>query len=64
MAAGRRLQGVRRTVLPSGEELTDPSTLTSALALTGFCVIVYPLSLWIYGWAVDVGRKYGTLAGY
>jgi hypothetical protein len=34
------------------------------LALAGFCVIVYPLSLWLYGRAVDVGREYGTLAGY
>jgi hypothetical protein len=25
---------------------------------------LYPLSLWLYGRAVDVGRKYGTLAGY
>jgi ABC-2 type transport system permease protein len=58
------IQGVRRTVLPGGEELTGPSTLASMLALAGFCVIVYPVSLWLYGRAVDVGRKYGTLAGY
>jgi ABC-2 type transport system permease protein len=58
------IQGVRRTVLPGGAELTGPSTLTSVLALAGFCVIVYPISLWLYGRAVDVGRKYGTLAGY
>lgn len=58
------IQGVRRTVLPGGDQLTGPSTLTSLLALAGFCVIVYPISLWLYGRAVDVGRKYGTLAGY
>ena len=58
------VQGVRRTVLPGGDTLTGPSTLTSVLALAGFCVVVYPVSLWLYGRAVDVGRKYGTLAGY
>jgi hypothetical protein len=58
------VQGVRRTVLPDGQDLTGPSTLTSVLALAAFCVIVYPVSLWLYGRAVDVGRKYGTLAGY
>lgn len=58
------LQGVRRAILPGGEQLTGPSALTSVLALAGFCVIVYPVSLWLYGRAVDVGRKYGTLAGY
>jgi len=58
------VQGVRRTVLPGGADLTGPSTTTSVLALAGFCVIIYPVSLWLYGRAVDVGRKYGTLAGY
>jgi hypothetical protein len=38
--------------------------MTSALALAGFCVVVYPVSLWLYGRSVDVGRRYGTLAGY
>ena len=58
------IQGVRRTILPGGEQLSGPSTMTSVLALGAFCIIVYPVSLWLYGRAVDVGRKYGTLAGY
>ena len=58
------IQGVRRTILPGGDQLSGPSTLTSVLALGAFCMVVYPLSLWLYGRAVDVGRKYGTLAGY
>jgi ABC-2 type transport system permease protein len=58
------IQGIRRTLLPGGDGLTGPSTMTSALALAGFCVVVYPVSLWLYGRSVDVGRRYGTLAGY
>lgn len=58
------IQGVRRTVLPGGDQLAGPATSTSLLALGAFCVVVYPLSLWLYGRAVDVGRRYGTLAGY
>jgi ABC-2 type transport system permease protein len=58
------IQGVRRTLLPGGEGLTGPSTLVSALALGGFCLVVYPVSLWLYGRSVDIGRRYGTLAGY
>jgi ABC-2 type transport system permease protein len=58
------IEGVRRALLPGGEGLTGPSTLVCVLALTGFCVIIYPVSLWIYGRSVDVGRRYGTLAGY
>jgi ABC-2 type transport system permease protein len=58
------IQGIRRTLLPGGDGLTGPSTMVSTLALAGFCVIVYPVSLWLYGRSVDVGRRYGTLAGY
>ena len=58
------IQGVRRTLLPGGDQLTGPSTATSVLALAGFCVLLYPISLWLYGRSVDVGRRYGTLAGY
>jgi ABC-2 type transport system permease protein len=58
------IEGVRRALLPGGDGLTGPSTMVSVLALAGFCVVVYPVSLWIYGRSVDVGRRYGTLAGY
>jgi ABC-2 type transport system permease protein len=58
------IQGIRRTLLPGGEGLTGPSTMTSVIALGGFCLVVYPVSLWLYGRSVDVGRRYGTLAGY
>jgi ABC-2 type transport system permease protein len=58
------IQGVRRTLLPNGDQLTGPTTLTSVIALAIFCATVYPVGLWLYGRAVDVGRRYGTLAGY
>jgi ABC-2 type transport system permease protein len=58
------IQGVRRTLLPGGEALTGPSTMASVLVLAGFCVLIYPVSLWLYGRSVDIGRRYGTLAGY
>jgi ABC-2 type transport system permease protein len=58
------IQGLRRTLLPDGDLLAGPSTLTSVLALAAMCLFVYPLSLWLYGRTVDVGRRYGTLAGY
>ena len=50
--------------MPGGDALAGPSTLVSILALAAFCVIVYPFALWLYGRSVDVGRRYGTLAGY
>jgi ABC-2 type transport system permease protein len=58
------IQGLRRTLMPGGDALAGPSTLASVLALAAFCVIVYPFALWLYGRSVDVGRRYGTLAGY
>ncbi|HEX6569710.1 MAG TPA: ABC transporter permease [Acidimicrobiales bacterium] len=58
------IQGVRRTLMPSGDALTGPSTMTALLALAAFCVVIYPVSLWLYGRSVDIGRRYGTLAGY
>ncbi len=58
------IEGIRRALLPGAEGLTGPSTLVSIVALAGFCVVMYPVSLWIYGRSVDIGRRYGTLAGY
>ena len=58
------IQGVRRVVLPGGDTLTGPSSTVSVLALGALCVMIYPVALWLYGRSVDIGRRYGTLAGY
>ena len=36
----------------------------AVLLLIGFLVVLYPLALWLYGRALEYGRKMGLLAGY
>ena len=55
---------LRNVLMPEGSDLPSMSSNTAMLALTGFCVIVFPLSLWLYGRALEYGRKLGVLSGY
>jgi ABC-2 type transport system permease protein len=58
------IQALRKVLMPSGAELSGMSAGEGLLGLTLFTVLAYPLSLWIYGRALEYGRKLGVLSGY
>jgi ABC-2 type transport system permease protein len=58
------LTAIRRVLMPGGESIAGPSALQASLMLVGFLVVVYPLGIWLFGRALEAGRRVGTLAGY
>ncbi len=58
------IQGLRVAVMPGGAELPGFSVPEVVVALVIFCAVMYPTSLWIYGRALEFGRKLGVLSGY
>jgi ABC-2 type transport system permease protein len=58
------LIGLRRVLMVNGDTLTGPSTLQAVWLLVGFCAVLLPLTLWLYGRALEYGRKLGVLSGY
>lgn len=54
---------LRKALMPRSEGISG-STLQSLLVLAAFVVVLYPLSLWVYGRALGYGRKLGVLSGY
>lgn len=53
-----------RHALTPGQAAGTIAPGTAVIALAGFCVVVFPLSLWLYGRALEYGRKLGVLGGY
>ena len=58
------IQGLRKALLPDGADLAGPSSLATVLTLLIFSVLAYPLAIWIWGRALEYGRKLGVLSGY
>jgi ABC-2 type transport system permease protein len=58
------IQALRRVLMPQGEVLPGPTALQAIGALFVFCVLMYPLALWVFGRALEYGRKIGALSGY
>jgi ABC-2 type transport system permease protein len=58
------IQGLRKALLPDGAELAGPSATSTVLTLLIFSVVAYPLAIWIWGRALEYGRKLGVLSGY
>jgi ABC-type polysaccharide/polyol phosphate export permease len=59
------IAALRQAVLPAGSADTGSLSLgVSLAALAGFSVVLFPLALWVYGRALEYGRKLGVLAGY
>jgi len=54
----------RRLLMTSSAHLSGPSALQGMLLLVAFLVVVYPVALWLYGRALEYGRKIGVLGGY
>ena len=55
---------LRKILMPAGDQIPGPSAGVAVLLLIGFLVVLYPLALWLYGRALEYGRKMGLLAGY
>lgn len=58
------IQALRRVLMPAGEVLPGPDTPFAILALVVFCLVAYPIALWIFGRTLEYGRKIGALSGY
>jgi len=59
------ISALREATLPVGSEaLTSLGLGPSFLALFGFSILMFPFSLWLYGKALEYGRKLGVLGGY
>jgi ABC-2 type transport system permease protein len=54
----------RRSLMPGGGQLPGLELSGALLALLAFNVLVFPLALWLYGRAMEYGRKLGVLSGY
>jgi ABC-2 type transport system permease protein len=58
------ISGLRKSLLPNSVGIYGPDAAQAILLLLGGCVILLPMSLWIFGRTLETGRKYGILAGY
>jgi len=58
------IAGLRKAMLPGAGGIYGPGPLGATLLLVAFVVVLLPLAVWLFGRALDVGRRYGVLAGY
>lgn len=58
------LQAMRRVLMPGGGAMPGFSAGEAALALLAFDAVLLPLSLWLFGRSLEVGRRLGLLGGY
>lgn len=58
------IMALRGSLMANGGEALSLEPEQALLALTAFCLILFPLALWLYGRALEYGRKLGVLSGY
>jgi len=58
------LSAMRRLLMIDTTGISGPSAWEAVLLLVGFLTVAYPFGLWLYGRALEYGRKIGVLAGY
>ncbi|MGH8883809.1 MAG: ABC transporter permease [Egibacteraceae bacterium] len=58
------IAALRKLLMPGGEMLPGMETGDAIIVLIGFCLVLYPISLWMYGRSLEYGRRLGLLAGY
>jgi ABC-2 type transport system permease protein len=58
------IAALRKLLLPGGADLPGPSARNVILGLVLFNLVVFPLSLWLFGRTLEYGRKTGLLSGY
>jgi len=56
--------GLRKALMAHSSHVYGPNPAEAMLLLLAVCVILLPLSMWIFGRSLESGRKYGVLAGY
>ena len=56
--------GMRKVLMSHSSQVYGPSSTEAMLLLFGFCAVLLPWSMWIFGRSLETGRKYGVLAGY
>jgi ABC-2 type transport system permease protein len=58
------IAGLRKLLMPGGEDLPGPSAATVIVGLVVFNIVVFPLSLWLFGRTLEYGRKTGLTSNY
>ncbi len=58
------IAALRRVFMPEGAQLPGASLEQALLGLGVFILIGLPVSLWIFGRAMESGRRLGVLSGY
>jgi ABC-2 type transport system permease protein len=58
------ISALRQLLMEDTSGLQGPSAGLAVLLLFAFLLVMYPLGLWLFGRALDYGRKLGVLAGY
>lgn len=58
------IQALRRVLMPQGDVLPGPTTWQAVGALCVFCVVLYPIAMWVFNRTLDYGRRIGALSGY
>ncbi len=58
------IQALRRVLMPDGEVLPGPTAWQAIAALSLFCLILYPIAMWVFDRSLEYGRKIGALSGY
>jgi len=58
------ISALRKLLMPAGHTLPGPSATSVIVGLLIFNIVVFPLSLWLFGRTLEYGRKTGLLGGY
>ena len=58
------IQALRRVLMPDGAVLPGPSAWQAIAALSLFCLVLYPIAIWVFDRSLEYGRKIGALSGY
>lgn len=58
------IAALRRALMPEGALLPGISSGEAVVVLVAFSAVAYPLSLWLFGRALEYGRRMGLLSGY
>ena len=58
------ISALRKLLMPEGDTLPGPSAVGVLTGLLVFNLLVFPLSLWLFGRILEYGRRTGLLGGY
>jgi ABC-2 type transport system permease protein len=58
------ISALRSLLMAEPSRIAGPSLEQSVNILLVFCVIAYPMALWLFGRSLEYGRKLGVLSGY